>query len=219
MAAKFDIRNITLENIGTAPLWFKGVLVAILFAAVVGAGYWKLTLPQQEKLAKAQGQEKDLVQSLGTKQQKAANLAALRRQLEDIKQTMGEMLKKLPSKTQVPDLLQDVSQQGLGAGLEFEIFKPGAEQPQEFYVELPIQIKVTGTYHEFGTFVSGVGGLQRIVTVHDVKIKPAGKEGKLVMETVAKTYRYRDEDEEAPKNEKAKAADKKAKGKQQAKKK
>jgi type IV pilus assembly protein PilO len=107
-------------------------------------------------------------------------------------------LQKLPSKTQVPDLLQDISQTGLGAGLEFDIFKPSAEQPQEFYVELPIQIQVTGNYHQFGTFISGVAALQRIVTVHDLKIRPAGGDkGKLMMQATAKTYRYMDEEEEA----------------------
>jgi type IV pilus assembly protein PilO len=222
MAAKFDIRTVTPENIGTAPLWFKGIATLILFAIVVGGGYWKDTMPQMEKLTKSAAKEKELITSLEDKQQMASNLAALKNQLEDIKQTMGEMLKKLPSKTQVPDLLQDISQQGLGAGLEFEIFKPGAERPSEFYVELPIQIKVSGSYHAFGTFVSGVAGLQRIVTMHDVKIKPSGKDQKLIMESTAKTYRYLDEEEEAAQNA-AKQKDKgkgkgKGKGKQPAKK-
>lgn len=193
-----DLNNLTMENIGTWPIPVKVATVLLICAAVMGLGYWKLTTPKIEELKTAQSRELELRTEFEGKQQKAANLEVLKKQLEDIKQTMGELLQKLPSKTQVPDLLQDISQTGLGAGLEFDIFKPGAEQPQEFYVELPIQIQVTGTYHQFGTFISGVAALQRIVTVHDVKIRPAaGDQGKLMMQATAKTYRYMDEEEEA----------------------
>ncbi len=193
-----DLNNLTMENIGAWPIPVKVATVLLICAAVMGLGYWKLTTPKIEELKTAQSRELELRTEFEGKQQKAANLEVLKKQLEDIKQTMGELLQKLPSKTQVPDLLQDISQTGLGAGLEFDIFKPGAEQPQEFYVELPIQIQVTGTYHQFGTFISGVAALQRIVTVHDVKIRPAaGDQGKLMMQATAKTYRYMDEEEEA----------------------
>lgn len=167
-----DLNNLTMENIGSWPIPVKVATVLLICAAVMGLGYWKLTTPKIEELKTAQSRELELRAEFEGKQQKAANLDVLKKQLEDIKQTMGELLQKLLSKTQVPDLLQDISQTGLGAGLEFDIFKPGAEQPQEFYVELPIQIQVTGTYHQFGTFISGVAALQRIVTVHDVKIRP-----------------------------------------------
>ncbi len=193
-----DLSNLTMENIGTWPIPVKVATVLLICAAVMGLGYWRLTTPKIEELKMAQNRELELRAEFEGKQQKAANLEVLKKQLEDIKQTMGELLQKLPSKTQVPDLLQDISQTGLGAGLEFDIFKPGAEQPQEFYVELPIQIQVTGDYHQFGSFISGVAALQRIVTVHDVKIRPAGGEkGKLMMQATAKTYRYMDEEEEA----------------------
>lgn len=193
-----DLNNLTMENVGSWPIPVKIATVLLICAAVIGLGYWKLTTPKIEELKTAQNRELELRAEFDGKQQKAANLEVLKKQLEDIKQTMGELLQKLPSKTQVPDLLQDISQTGLGAGLEFDIFKPGAEQPQEFYVELPIQIQVTGTYHQFGTFISGVAALQRIVTVHDVKIRPAGDDkGKLMMQATAKTYRYMDEEEEA----------------------
>lgn len=193
-----DLNNLTMENIGTWPIPVKVATVLLICAAVMGLGYWKLTTPKIEELKTAQNRELELRAEFEGKQQKAANLEVLKKQLEDIKQTMGELLQKLPSKTQVPDLLQDISQTGLGAGLEFDIFKPSAEQPQEFYVELPIQIQVTGDYHQFGTFISGVAALQRIVTVHDVKIRPAGGDkGKLMMQATAKTYRYMDEEEEA----------------------
>jgi type IV pilus assembly protein PilO len=193
-----DLNNLTMENIGTWPIPVKVATVLLICAAVMGLGYWKLTTPKIEELKTAQNRELELRAEFEGKQQKAANLEVLKKQLEDIKQTMGELLQKLPSKTQVPDLLQDISQTGLGAGLEFDIFKPSAEQPQEFYVELPIQIQVTGDYHQFGSFISGVAALQRIVTVHDVKIRPAGGDkGKLMMQATAKTYRYMDEEEEA----------------------
>ena len=115
--------------------------------------------------------------------------------MENIKETFGDLLKRLPNKTEVAALLVDISQQGLGAGLEFELFKPGRERQADFYVELPINISVVGTYHEFGQFISGVSDLPRIVTNHNVKIKPKGSQ--LVLQTTAKTYRYMDEEEEA----------------------
>jgi type IV pilus assembly protein PilO len=190
-----DLNNLTMDNIGTWPIPVKVATVLLLCAGVIGLGYWKLTMPKIEELKGVEAKEVELKADFESKQQKAANLEVLKQQLEDIKQTMGELLQKLPSKTQVPDLLQDISQTGLGAGLEFDIFKPSAEVPQEFYVELPIQIQVTGDYHQFGSFISGVAALQRIVTVHDVKIRPSA-DNKLVMNATAKTYRYMDEDEE-----------------------
>ena len=116
--------------------------------------------------------------------------------MEDIKETFGDLLKRLPNKTEVAALLVDISQQGLGAGLEFVLFQPGKEQPADFYIELPIRITVVGQYHEFGKFISGVSDLPRIVTNHNVKIKPKG-DGKLILETTAKTYRYLDDEGEA----------------------
>jgi type IV pilus assembly protein PilO len=190
-----DLNNLTMDNIGTWPIPVKFATVLLLCAAVIGLGYWKLTMPKIEELKGVEAKEAELRTEFEGKQQKAANLEVLKQQLEDIKQTMGELLQKLPSKTQVPDLLQDISQTGLGSGLEFDIFKPSAEVPQEFYVELPIQIQVTGDYHQFGNFISGVAALQRIVTVHDVKIRPT-EGNKLIMNATAKTYRYMDEDEE-----------------------
>ena len=119
-------------------------------------------------------------------------MPALISQLDDIKETFGDLLKRLPDKTEVAELLIDISQQGLAAGLEFELFKPGQEKQNEFYVELPIEIRVIGNYHEFGEFISGISGLPRIVTTHDVKLLPT-TEGLLTMQTIAKTYRYIEE--------------------------
>ena len=122
-------------------------------------------------------------------------MPALKQQLEDIKETFGDLLKRLPNKTEVAELLVDISQQGLGAGLEFELFQPGNEKPADFYVELPIKIRVVGDYHEFGNFISGISDLPRIVTSHNIKISQSGT--KLSLETTAKTYRYVDEYEDA----------------------
>lgn len=191
-----DLNNLDVNNIGSWPKPVKAAAVVLVCAAILGLGWYYDTKGQQETLKTAQAREVELKQTFETKQRKAANLEALKRQLEDIKATFGDMLRRLPNKTEVAALLVDISQQGLGAGLEFELFKPGNEQPAEFYVELPIQIRVTGTYHQFGTFISGVSDLPRIVTNHNIQIRTLGEDKGLVMETTAKTYRYMDEDEE-----------------------
>jgi type IV pilus assembly protein PilO len=191
-----DLNNLSFDNIGSWPVPVKIIFIIIVCSAILGLGYWKDISVKQEELRKVEVEEVDLKITFEGRQKKAANLEALRQQLEDIKETFGDLLKRLPNKTEVAALLVDVSQQGLGAGLEFELFKPGKENPADFYVELPIDITVVGDYHEFGKFISGVSDLPRIVTNHNVKIKPQGDDGLLVLETTAKTYRYMDEDEE-----------------------
>jgi|TARA_R110002096_G_scaffold3475_10_gene17125 type IV pilus assembly protein PilO len=191
-----ELNNLSFDNIGSWPVVVKIVFILIVCSGILGLAYWKDINPLREDLAKAQVEETELKVTFEGRQKKAANLNALKQQLEDIKETFGDLLKRLPNKTEVAALLVDISQQGLGAGLEFELFKPGSERPTDFYVELPINITVVGDYHEFGNFISGVSDLPRIVTNHDVRIRPQG-EGRLVMQTVAKTYRYMDEEEEA----------------------
>ncbi|MCU7854635.1 MAG: type 4a pilus biogenesis protein PilO, partial [Candidatus Thiodiazotropha sp. (ex Lucinoma borealis)] len=142
--------------------------------------------------------ELELRNTFETKQAKASNLEAYRKQLEEMKQSFGTMLRQLPDKTEVAELLVDVSQTGLAAGLEFELFKPQAEVPREFYAELPIELIVTGKYHEFGSFISGLAALPRIVTIHDIKIErgdPKEEGDDLLLKATAKTYRYLDEEE------------------------
>ena len=190
-----DLNNLTLENLGTWPIPVKVVCALIVFAMILGLGYWHDVSEQQLRLVEAVEQETNLRLALEAKQKKAANLEALKLQQEDIKQTFGDLLRRLPNKTEIAALLVDISQQGLAAGLEFELFRPGAEQPADFYVELPIQIRVAGTYHAFGKFISGVSDLPRIVTNHDIHIAPRGDAGVLVLETTARTYRYTDESE------------------------
>jgi type IV pilus assembly protein PilO len=198
-----DFSKIDLDpnNIGNWPGPLKGLVILILCAAVLGAGYWFDTKEQLVRLADAQEKEVELKKTFEFKQRKAVNLEPLREQLKEMKESFGNLLRLLPNKTEIEGLLVDISQSGLAAGLEFELFKPSKEQIEEFYAIQPITIRVTGNYHEFGNFVSGVASLPRIVTQHDVNIAPLSKGGKavggenLVMSMVAKTYRYLEEEE------------------------
>ncbi len=191
------INNLDFEDVGSWPKPVKIASGVLLFVLIIAAGWWFHHRHQQEQLEMVIAKEQELRQTFEFKQRKAANLVALREQLEEIKQSFGDLLKRLPDKTEVAGLLVDISQQGLGAGLEFELFKPGKETESEFYVELPIKIRVAGDYHSFGQFVSGVADLPRIVTQHNIKIfkdkRGKDSEPRLIMESIAKTYRYMDE--------------------------
>ena len=196
----FSKLDLDPNNIGNWPGPLKGVVILILCAALLGAGYWFDTKDQLVKLETSQKKEVELKRVFEIKQRKAANLEPLREQLKEMKESFGNLLRLLPNKTEIEGLLVDISQSGLSAGLEFELFKPSAEQVAEFYAIQPIAIRVTGTYHEFGNFVSSVASLPRIVTQHDINMAPkksgviGGKE-ELVMNMVAKTYRYLEEEE------------------------
>jgi type IV pilus assembly protein PilO len=196
----FSKLDLDPNNIGNWPGPIKGIVILILCAALLGAGYWFDTKDQLVVLESAQKKESELKQIFEIKQRKAANLEALREQLKDMKESFGNLLRLLPNKTEIEGLLVDISQSGLAAGLEFELFKPSAEQVADFYAIQPIAIRVTGTYHEFGNFISSVAALPRIVTQHDVNMtsKGGGSIGandELVMNMIAKTYRYLEEDE------------------------
>jgi type IV pilus assembly protein PilO len=193
-----DLNELDLSNIGIWPTPVKAVVVLLVAIIVISAGYYFIIEDQLNSLDGVQKTELDLRKEFETKQAKASNLDAYRQQLEEMKQSFGTMLRQLPDKTEVAELLVDVSQTGLASGLEFELFKPEEEVPKEFYAELPIQVIVNGRYHEFGNFISGLAALPRIVTIHDIKIKRGdSKEGNsdLVLEATAKTYRYLDEEE------------------------
>jgi type IV pilus assembly protein PilO len=189
-----DLNDLDLSNIANWPLPARMVMIAIIFVAVLALGYWLDTKDQGVRLDKAERQEAELRQTFEVKAKKAANLEAYEQQLAEMKESFGAMLRQLPNKTEVAELLVDISQTGLASGLEFELFKPQSEVPKDFYAELPISIRVKGDYHEFGNFVSGVAALPRIVTIHDVNIEP-DSEGQLTMDLLAKTYRYMDEEE------------------------
>ncbi|MCU7935065.1 MAG: type 4a pilus biogenesis protein PilO [Candidatus Thiodiazotropha sp. (ex Dulcina madagascariensis)] len=193
-----DLNELDLSNIGIWPAPVKAVVVVLVAVIVIAAGYYLIIEDQLASLETVQKKELELRSIFETKQAKASNLEAYRKQLEEMKQSFGAMLRQLPDKTEVAELLVDVSQTGLASGLEFELFKPQGEVPREFYAELPIQIIVTGEYHEFGSFISGLAALPRIVTIHDIKInRNSAKEesSKLLLEATAKTYRYLDEGE------------------------
>lgn len=201
-----ELNELDLSNIGEWPLAVKIVLIVIA-SALLAVGWYFLSIEDQYKaLEKVERQEKDLRIDFETKQARAANLDAYKQQLAEMQESFGAMLRQLPDKTEVADLLVDVSQTGLAAGLEFELFQPQGESPKEFYAELPIKLRVTGTYHEFGEFVSGLAALPRIVTIHNVSIGPRddkkdGREaggdgnGELVLDAEARTYRYISEED------------------------
>ena len=203
-----DLNNLDFNNVGAWPVPVKAGLIAVVCILILVAGYFLDIKGQLENLERARAQETKLKQEFERKQAKAANLEKYKAQLEEMKKSFGTMLRQLPSKTEVEDLLVDISQTGLAAGVEFQLFQPGQERQIEFYAELPIKMKMTGTYHQFGRFVSGIAALPRIVTLHDINIKRDKKTGKLIMEVTAKTYRYMDEAEIA-----AARKAKKAKGK------
>jgi len=192
------LNELDLNNIGEWPSAIKALVILIGCIAIGGAVYYLDTQNQILRLDQERAKELELRQTFETKQRKAANLDAYRQQLEEMKESFGAMLRQLPDKTEVAALLVDVSQTGLAAGLEFELFQPEGEQSKDFYAELPITIRVTGHYHEFGRFISGLAALPRIVTIHDVKISnPGGERGtadaKLLLQAQVKTYRYLDE--------------------------
>ena len=194
-----DLRSLDMNDVGRWPFLFRALTVGIIFAAVTaGAVYYFVIKQKMPVLEAAQAQEEQLRGAFELKQRKAANFDAYKAQLAEIEESFGAMLRQLPGKTEVPSLLVDISQTGLAAGLEEELFRPQGERVREFYAELPITIRLSGTYHELARFVSDVAALPRIVTIHDVSLKKQkdGAGGDLVMDLTAKTYRYLEEGEE-----------------------
>lgn len=189
-----ELNNLDFNNIGSWPIAAKGVAITVICAAVLFAGYWFDTKDQMQILDQARAKEQELKQTFEKKQADAANLEAYKEQMAEMEKRFGALLLKLPSKTEIAELLVDVSRVGLDAGLEFELFKPGDEIPRDFYAEFPINLRVKGSYHELGNFVSGVAALPRIVTIHDLSMKK-DKEGELIMTATANTYRYLDKSE------------------------
>ncbi|RMG38508.1 MAG: pilus assembly protein PilO [Gammaproteobacteria bacterium] len=199
-----ELNQLDFGNIGEWPAVVKAVVI-ILLCALLAVGWYYFDIEDQYlSLDRAKQSEQDLRKQFERKQAKAANLDAYKAQLAEMRESFGSMLRQLPNKTEVAGLLVDVSQTGLAAGLEFELFQPQKEIPKEFYAELPIKLRVTGRYHQFGEFVSGLASLPRIVTVYDIAIRRRGAKargrgkspanGKLVLEATAKTYRYLDEE-------------------------
>lgn len=189
---KIDFNDLELNNLGSWPAAVKAIAGALLLILVLGGGYFFYIQDMETQLDTARAEEAALRDQFSTKAYQAANLHAYKAQMVEMENTFGALLRQLPSDTEVPGLLEDITRTGLGSGLEFEEIKLLPEAAQQFYIELPIQITVTGNYHDLATFVSGVASLPRIVTLHDFEIKPVdGKSpGKLRMSILAKTYRY-----------------------------
>ncbi len=195
-----DLNNLNLDpnNIGSWPLAARVIVIVLLCLALLFAGYYLDTSDQLLELETARAKESSLKQEFETKQAKAANLNAYQEQMKEMQRSFGALLQQLPGKTEVAGLLVDISRVGILSGLEFDLFKPEAETPKEFYAELPIKIRVKGSYHQFGNFASGTAALPRIVTLHNLSItSPKGKKGednRMIMEATAKTYRYLEKD-------------------------
>jgi type IV pilus assembly protein PilO len=189
-----QIRSLDPRDVGRWPLAVRGIFVALGFAVVAAVGWYMFVWNDDRPLLqKAEADELDLRAQFEQKQQRAANLDAYKAQLGEMERSFGAMLRQLPGKTEVPNLLVDISQTGLAAGLTEKLFQPGAEKSNGFYAELPIKIKLVGSYHDFGKFVSGIAALPRIVTLNDIQIYPTEQKGSydnLTMDVTAKTYRY-----------------------------
>jgi len=197
-----DFRNLDFGNVGG---WAQGVKVTfcvLLFAALVGFGYWYKIMDQGDELQRKQGQEQQLRKEFSDKAAKVANLEPLKKQLAEMQDMLAEMLRQLPNKTEMPDLLVNISQAALSAGLETQLFQPGAETIKEgFYAEKPITLRMLGSYHQFGSFISKVASLPRVVilTMHDVSLRPIGNKigDQLMLEGTVRTY-HTIEDADAP---------------------
>ena len=191
-----NLNELDLTNVARWPATAQAVVILLLMASVIFLGYWFHTKDQLVVLEDAEKKEENLKLVFEKKAKQAVNLEAYEKQLEEMRESFGAMLRQLPNETEVADLLVDVSQTGLASGLEFELFQPGGENPREFYAEMPINIRVSGNYHEFGDFVSGVAALPRIVTLHNIKIgRVSPTSTTLAMDLTAKTYRYLEDNE------------------------
>jgi type IV pilus assembly protein PilO len=192
-----ELQSLDTSDPGRWPLLFRVVSVAVVFVAVSALGiYWFVIETEIPLLERVELEEQELRATFEERQTKAANFDAYRSQLAEIERSFGAMLRQLPGRTEVPNLLVDISQTGLGAGLEEQLFQPMGEIRREFYAELPIKIRLSGSYHELGNFVSGIAALPRIVTLHDIGIRPVSPDDfdELTLDVTAKTYRYLDED-------------------------
>ncbi|GAB7530930.1 type 4a pilus biogenesis protein PilO [Pseudomonas sp. 3A(2025)] len=191
---KVDLGELDVNNLGSWPAAVKGVTCVLLMVLVLALGYFFYIQDLEAQLDGARASEAQLKEQYTSKAFQAANLEPYKKQMTEMEDTFGALLRQLPSDTEVPGLLEDITRTGLGSGLEFEEIKLLPEAAQQFYIELPIQITVQGSYHDLATFVSGVASLPRIVTLHNFDIKPVDKSPmKLRMSILAKTYRYNDE--------------------------
>lgn len=192
-----QLQSLDTNDIGRWPPMFRGLLIGIIFVVVAVGGSWYFPYKNKDPvLVEVRQEEQNLRGTFEIKQRRAANLEAYKEQLREMEVSFGAMLRQLPSRTEVPSLLVDISQTGLAAGLDEKLFQPSGEIRRDFYAELPIKIRLQGSYHDLASFVSGIAALPRIVTLHDVAIAPGrdGNSNDLVLDVTAKTYRYLEEE-------------------------
>ena len=203
-----DFRNLNPQDVGTWPLAPRVASRFGVFVLVLVGGWWFLWSDQLDTLTAREQEEIKLKDEFVAKKTQAANLDLYRQQLNEIDRSFGALLRQLPSKAEVEALLVEINQSGMGRGLQFELFKPNQEIVKDFYAELPINVKLTGQYHDFGAFAADIAKLSRIVTLNNISItgNAQAKDGTLVMDTVTKTFRYLDEEELAAKRKAAQAA-------------
>ncbi len=203
-----DFRNLNPKDVGAWPVVPRVTVLLGLFAVILIAGWWFLWSDQLDALTERQQEELKLRDEYVAKKTQAVNLDLYTQQLNEIDRSFGALLKQLPNKAEVESLLIEINQSGMGRGLQFELFKPGQEIVKDFYAELPINVRLTGSYHDFGAFAGDIGKLSRIVTLNNISItaNPQAKDGSLVMDAVTKTFRYLDDEELAAKKKAAQAA-------------
>ncbi|HEY0662693.1 MAG TPA: type 4a pilus biogenesis protein PilO [Lysobacter sp.] len=211
---KVSLRELDFNNMGAWPQQAKIGFCVLIALLIIGLFWYLVVRDQRTELEGLERQEADLRVDFETKQGRAANLEPLKQQLAQMEEQLKQMLRQLPSKTEMPDLIVDISQTALATGISNELFQPGPEIPKEFYAEKPIALRMVGTYHQFGGFVSGVASLPRVVimTMHDISLQPRNKAGSITPNSAlelagtVKTYRYLDEQEVAEQEKAAKAA-------------
>lgn len=188
----FDINDLDVNNAGIWPGPVKAIVALIVFGLILGGGYWFFVKDQYAALEKVEQEEQELRERYENKAYRVANLEVFKAQMVEMEETFGALVRQLPSETEVPGLLEDITNTALGNGLDLQEVKLQGEQKRDFYSELPINIRVVGSYHELASFVSSVAGLPRIVTLHDLRITPVSGDGdQLNMQVLARTYRYR----------------------------
>jgi type IV pilus assembly protein PilO len=199
-----ELQGLDYKDVGRWPLLFRGFAILLIFVVLTGVFIYLWPVRNQmPELERARKDEQDLMQTFDERQRKAANFDAYKAQLKEMERSFGAMLRQLPGRTEVPSLLVDISQTGLAAGLQEKLFQPAPEVRRDFYAELPIKIRLTGSYHQFGSFVSGIAVLPRIVTLHDISITQEAKDAgvdRLTLDVTAKTYRYLEDGEMAEKS-------------------
>ncbi len=208
-----DFRGLNPNDVGSWPVAPRIAVLVTLFVALIGAGWWFVWQDQIDALDGKRNEEVKLKDEFLNKKRQAVNLDLHIQQLNEIDRSFGALLKQLPNKAEVEALLIEINQSGMGRGLQFELFKPGQELVKDFYAELPISVRLTGNYHDFGAFAGDIGRLSRIVTLNNlsINVNAQSKDGSLVLDAVTKTFRYLDEEELA--RQKKAAADAKKGGK------